>query len=60
VGDTFMSLIHTAELNDVEPFAYLVALLRHHKEVGKTSSDWMPWNYRDTLVRLNAGAASPH
>ena len=29
VGDVFMSLIHTAELNRIAPFDYLVALLRH-------------------------------
>ncbi len=32
VGDTFMSLIHTAELNGVNAFDYLVAVLRHPKE----------------------------
>ena len=30
VGDVFMSLIHSAELNGQMPFDYLVALLRHH------------------------------
>ena len=59
VGDIFMSFIHTAELNKVEPFDYLVALLRHHREVDKTPADWMPWNYRDTLARLRAGADPP-
>src|SRR5277367_1773540 len=29
VGDLFMSLIHTCELNKVNPFHYLTALLRH-------------------------------
>jgi transposase len=29
VGDVFMSLIYTAELNDVPPFEYLIALLPH-------------------------------
>jgi hypothetical protein len=29
VGDLFMSLIHTAELHQIEPFHYLVALQRH-------------------------------
>ena len=46
VGDTFMSLIHTAELNDVAPFEYLVALQRHSNEVAAHPADWMPWNYR--------------
>jgi hypothetical protein len=35
VGDVFMSLIHTAELNGIAPFAYLVALQRHHQEVAR-------------------------
>jgi transposase len=59
VGDVFMSLIHTAELNDVEPFGYLVALLRHGDELGKAPADWMPWNYQETLARLGAKADHP-
>ncbi len=50
VGDVFMSFIHTAELNGVQPFEYLVALLRHHREVDKAPENWMPWNYRETLL----------
>ncbi len=59
VGDVFMSLIHTAELNGVEPFGYLVALLRHCEEVAKAPADWMPWNYKETLARLGARADPP-
>ena len=29
VGDLFMSLIHTCELNGANPFDYLTELLRH-------------------------------
>lgn len=58
-GDAFMSLIHTAELNDVDPFAYLVALQRHHEQVLDNPAEWMPWNYDQTLSRLNAGRLSP-
>ena len=60
VGDVFMSLIHTAELNHVEPFGYLVALLRHGDELDKAPADWMPWNYQETLARLGARADPPH
>lgn len=45
VGDTFMSLIHTAELNKANPFDYLVELLRHSDEVVKNPAAWLPWNY---------------
>jgi transposase len=54
VGDVFMSLIHTAELNGANPFEYLVALQRHSKMVGEGPADWMPWNYTNTLASLPA------
>ena len=56
VGDMFMSLIHTAELNGANPFDYLVALMRHPSEVATAPSHWLPWNYRATL----ATRAAPH
>jgi len=46
VGDLFMSLIHTCELNQVNPFDYLTALLRHPAELSVCPAEWMPWNYR--------------
>jgi hypothetical protein len=49
VGDLFMSLIHTCELNGVNPFEYLIALQKHAKELAKNPGDWMPWNYRQVL-----------
>lgn len=45
VGDLFMTLIHTCELNKVNPFEYLNALQRHPAELRATPSDWLPWNY---------------
>ncbi len=54
VGDVFMSLIHTAELNGIAPFEYLVALQRHHQDVALDPGDWLPWNYRATMQRLAA------
>jgi hypothetical protein len=36
VGDLFMSLIHTCELNSVNPFRYLTELQRHAAEVERT------------------------
>lgn len=59
VGDVFMSLIYTAELNDVPPFEYLIALLQQPDQVRRNPSDWMPWNYLSALSRLTAGPAPP-
>ena len=58
MGDLFMSLIPTCELNDVNAFDYLTELLRHTVELKLNPSEWMPWNYRDTLARLATPAAA--
>jgi hypothetical protein len=52
VGDLFMSLIHTCELNGANPFDYLTESLRHAEELKRSPSEWMTWNYRETLARL--------
>ena len=54
VGDTFMSLIHTVELCEGNPFEYLVALLRHHEVVADEPGAWMPWNYQLALEKVRA------
>jgi transposase len=59
VGDIFMSLIYTAELNGESPFDYLVALQRNHEAAAAAPADWMPWSYRETVARLGKGAAQP-
>jgi len=56
VGDLYMSLIHTCELNHANPFDYLTELQRHAEELKQNPSAWMPWNYRDTLTRLAVAA----
>ena len=56
VGDLFMSLIHTTELNGENPFDYLVALLENHREVATDPSRWMPWNFRQALKSLQASS----
>jgi hypothetical protein len=44
-----MSLIHTAELNHIAPFDYLVASQRHAAALAANPADWMPWNYQAPL-----------
>jgi Transposase IS66 family len=51
VGDLFMSLIHTCQLNGANSFQYLTELQRHAPQVAVNPSEWMPWNYRETLER---------
>ena len=49
VGDLYMSLIATCEFAEVNPFDYLSELQRHGAELSENPSEWMPWNYRETL-----------
>lgn len=58
MGDLFMSLIHTCELNGANPLDYLTELQRHAEELKANPSACMPWNYRETLLRLTAPAAA--
>jgi hypothetical protein len=55
VGDIFMTLIYSAELNGAEPFDYLVSLLQHADQAAEAPGDWMPWNYRAAVGNLAAG-----
>ena len=50
VGDLFMSLIYTCQLNDANPFDYLTMLQRHSEALTACPERWMPWNYRDALI----------
>src|SRR6185503_1428677 len=57
VGDLYMSLIHTCELNGANAFDYLTRLRRHRAEVSAHPAPWMPWNYLDTLAQMAPAAA---
>jgi hypothetical protein len=41
-------MIHTCELNDVNPFDYLTELLRHAAELKQNPWAWISWNYGAT------------
>jgi transposase len=58
VGDLFMSLIYTCQLNEANPFDYLTQLQRHSDQVAASPQLWMPWNYRaDVSVNESDQAA---
>jgi transposase len=52
VGDLFMTLIHTCQLCGANSFDYLTELQRNARELEVNPAEWMPWNYRETLVRF--------
>jgi len=49
IGDMFMSLIHTCELNTINPFDYLTALQKYADAVSLDPDAWLPWNYQKSL-----------
>jgi transposase len=62
VGDLFMSLIYTCQLNQADPFDYLTQLQRHAEAVASCPGLWMPWNYRDAAdwaSRIRAASYQP-
>ena len=56
VGDLYMSLIHTCELNRVNPFDYLTELLSHRFEVAASPERFLPWTYRPPLTARPSAA----
>ena len=60
VGDMFMSLIHTCELNGVNPFDYLTQLQKHVEAAALCPADWMPWNYQEMFQRTDVTHIQTH
>lgn len=56
VGDLYMSLIHSCELNGANAFDYLTELQRYAKDLRQNPAAWMPWNYRVTIAAASASA----
>jgi transposase len=54
VGDIFMSLIYTCELNGANALDYLNQLQLNASDVAEHPDRWMPWNYRDNLATTEA------
>jgi len=49
VGDIFMSIIETCNLNTVNPFDYLQTIKKYSQKVKNDASKWMPWNYKQGI-----------
>jgi hypothetical protein len=49
VGDTYMAVAHTAELNGKNPIHYLTALLENPDAVADNPEAWLPWTYETTM-----------
>lgn len=54
VGDIFMSLVETCRANQVNPFDYMMAVVRNSAAAKANPQDWMPWNYPAALAEQTA------
>lgn len=54
VGDCLMSIIYTAQQNNVDPFDYLNTLQRYGPLVAENPEQWLPWNYQQNLTQKAA------
>lgn len=52
VGDIYMTILYTAELQGENPLHYLTELMLHETAVAKDPTAWLPWSYRGTLAAL--------
>ena len=52
-GDLYMSIIHTCELEGVNPFEYMTSVMKNHEEVAENPNEWMPWNFKKSLQALD-------
>jgi hypothetical protein len=59
VGDLFMSLVQTCRANAVNPFEYMLAVVRNAPAVKADPGPWMPWNYPANPVPLTKVTAGP-
>ena len=49
VGDIFLTLIKTCEVNKVNTFNYFVEIQKNKEAARKNPMAWMPWNYIDAI-----------
>jgi hypothetical protein len=52
VGDMYMSLIHSCNLNKTNPYNYLNFLEKYKTDVAENPQLWMPWNWENRLPEL--------
>lgn len=58
IGGIITSIIHTCELNGINPYDYLVALQDYKAQIVKEPDAWLPWNYQQTKLSLGEKEAA--
>ena len=56
MGDLFMSLVETCRANAINPFDYMMAVVRNDAAAKTHPGRWMPWNFQSSLPEQTAPA----
>ena len=54
-----MTLVQTCRANEVNPFDYLLAVVRQSAAAKAAPDRWMPWNYPVNLPPPPSATAAP-
>ena len=54
MGDLFMSLVETCRANAINPFDYMMAVVRNAAAAKTYPGRWMPWNFQSALHEQTA------
>ena len=52
LGDLFMSIFYTCQLNKINPLHYMNTVCEHHAEVVDNPEQWLPWNYQQAVSAI--------
>ena len=55
IGDILLSIIETCQLNNVNPYHYLIAVQEYKEQIIKDPRPWLPWNFTETISRMCVG-----
>jgi hypothetical protein len=53
LGDLFMSIFYTCQLNKINPLHYMNTVCEHHAEVVDNPERWLPWNYQQAVSAIS-------
>ena len=53
-SDLFMSVVETCRANRVNPFEYMMAVVRNAPAAKADPGQWMPWNFQTALAEQTA------
>jgi transposase len=57
IASYIQTALYSAAQNDVNPYEYMHAVLKHKQAVIQNPAQWLPWNFQETLAGLELGSS---